>query len=86
MPLISIPSHFQITAGNGELLGTLEQEWSVLVPVFRVKDAHGKLALRIKGPIFTFSCCGSDVEFKAGNNYSFRILYLISKQFICCCR
>ncbi len=54
----------QVTAGNGETLGTVEQEWSVLIPVFRVKDAHGKVVLRIKGPFLTCSCCGSDVEFK----------------------
>ncbi len=53
-----------MSAGNGEALGSVEQEFSILVPVFRVKDAHGKVVLRIKGPFLTCSCCGSDVEFK----------------------
>jgi len=31
--------------------------------MFSIKDANGELALKIEGPVCTFSICG-DVEFK----------------------
>jgi len=47
----------------GQLAGTVEQEWSICVPKFVVKNAEGEVVLRIEGPFCTFSLCGS-VEFQ----------------------
>jgi len=53
----------EVTAPPGTLVGTVEQEWSLLTPQFKVKDAAGNVVLQIKGPFCTYSICG-DVEFK----------------------
>ena len=47
---------------NGQLLGSVDQDWSICAPKFSVKDAAGETVLKIDGPICTFSC-GSDVVF-----------------------
>jgi len=53
----------EVYSPPGNLIGTVEQEWSILEPKYSVKDAEGNVALTIEGPICTFSICGS-VEFK----------------------
>lgn len=53
-----------IQAPPGNIVGRVEQEWSILIPRFRVKDAAGNIVLRIEGPCCTMSCCGSDVDFQ----------------------
>lgn len=47
---------------NGQLLGSVDQDWSICAPKFSVKDATGETVLKIEGPICTFSC-GGDVVF-----------------------
>lgn len=52
-----------MSAPPGNLIGTVEQEWSILTPSFSVKDASGETVLKIEGPVCTYSICGN-VEFK----------------------
>ncbi|XP_076363257.1 phospholipid scramblase 1-like [Tachypleus tridentatus] len=52
----------EVTA-SGATLGYVTQEWSILVPKYKVENAAGECVLRIEGPICTWSICG-DVEFK----------------------
>lgn len=53
----------EVSAPPGSHIGTIEQEWSIFSPSFRIKNAAGEVVLRIEGPFCTFSLCG-DVEFK----------------------
>ncbi|XP_055689660.1 phospholipid scramblase 1 isoform X2 [Lutzomyia longipalpis] len=53
----------EISAPPGNIIGTIEQEWSIFTPQFSLKDQTGETVLRIEGPFCTFSICG-DVEFK----------------------
>ncbi|GLH02244.1 Phospholipid scramblase [Gryllus bimaculatus] len=53
----------EVSSPPGTVVGRVEQEWSILTPQFRVKNAAGDTVLRIEGPFCTFSICG-DVEFK----------------------
>lgn len=53
----------EVYSPPGTLVGTVEQEWSILEPKYSVKDAEGNVVLRIEGPMCTFSICGRYVEF-----------------------
>ncbi|XP_021968253.1 phospholipid scramblase 1 [Folsomia candida] len=53
----------QIFAGNGELLGTIEQVWTFWIPKYLVKNGNGEVVLKIEGPCCTCACC-ADVDFK----------------------
>lgn len=53
----------EVQAPPGNVVGTVEQEWSLIIPQYKVKDASGNVVLRIEGPCCTVSCCG-DVEFQ----------------------
>ncbi|KAJ9599499.1 hypothetical protein L9F63_010031 [Diploptera punctata] len=53
----------EVTAPPGTVIGSIEQQWSILKPIFDIKNAAGDVVLKIEGPICTFSICG-DVEFK----------------------
>lgn len=53
----------EVSSPPGNIIGTIEQDWSLCNPMFSIKDANGELALKIEGPVCTFSICG-DVEFK----------------------
>ena len=48
-------------APPGNVIGYVTQEWSILVPKFRVENAAGECVLRIEGPICHCRC--SDSEF-----------------------
>lgn len=48
----------------GYLIGTVEQNWSLCIDEFDVKNESGTTVLKLEGPLCTTSCCGSDVEFK----------------------
>lgn len=50
----------EVEAPPGNLVGFIEQEFSVLTPTFLLKNKLGETALRIKSPLLT---CG-DVEFQ----------------------
>ncbi|KAK9507933.1 hypothetical protein O3M35_007690 [Rhynocoris fuscipes] len=53
----------EVYAPVGQLVGTVEQDWTIFTPAFSVKNAAGDTVLKIEGPFCTFSICG-DVEFK----------------------
>jgi len=53
----------EVSSPPGNVIGSVEQDWSLCTPQFSIKDANGELALRIEGPVCTYSICG-DVEFK----------------------
>ncbi|XP_064552325.1 phospholipid scramblase 2 isoform X1 [Drosophila montana] len=52
----------EVSAPPGNIIGTIEQEWSICSPSFRILNHIGDTVLRIEGPFCTFSLCG-DVEF-----------------------
>ncbi|KAI1290050.1 Phospholipid scramblase 1 [Halotydeus destructor] len=51
-----------IVTPDGQMLGSLIQDWSICTPMYTVKDASGTDVLKIEGPCITCRCC-SDVEF-----------------------
>lgn len=53
----------EVSAPPGNVIGRIEQEWSICYPSFAIKNHSNETVLRIEGPICTFSLCG-DVEFK----------------------
>lgn len=53
----------EVSAPPGNVIGRVEQEWSLCFPSFAIKNHMGESVLRIEGPLCTFSLCG-DVEFK----------------------
>lgn len=52
---------------HGEVCGQVEQEWSLCVPNYRIKNHLGETVLRIEGPLCTMSCFGS-VQFRVRMN------------------
>lgn len=52
----------EVSAPPGTLVGTVEQEWSLCIPTFAIKNPSGETVLRIAGPFCTMRICG-DVEF-----------------------
>lgn len=50
-------------APPGNVIGSVVQEWSILQPIFSVKNAVGEIVLRIEGPVCVCACF-SDVVFK----------------------
>lgn len=62
----------EVSAPPGNTIGSIEQEWSICSPSFRIKNHIGDTVLRIEGPFCTFSLCG-DVEF----NVSVEIIYIL---------
>ncbi|XP_058838951.1 phospholipid scramblase 2 isoform X2 [Topomyia yanbarensis] len=57
----------EVSAPPGNVIGTVEQDWSIFTPQFSIKDQTGSTVLKIEGPCCTFSICG-DVEFKVVTN------------------
>lgn len=54
----------EVFSPPGCLVGTVEQEWSILNPIFTIRNAAYEEVLKIEGPLCQFSICGSPVEFK----------------------
>lgn len=54
----------EVFSPPGCLVGTIEQDWSILTPIFTIRNAANEEVLKMEGPICRFSMCGSDVEFK----------------------
>ncbi|ALC43799.1 scramb1, partial [Drosophila busckii] len=52
----------EVSAPPGNVIGRIEQEWSLCTPSFRILNHIGDTVLRIEGPFCTFSLCG-DVKF-----------------------
>lgn len=57
--------NMEVSSPPGTVIGSIQQEWSILTPQFNIKNAAGDTVLKIEGPFCTFSICG-DVEFKVG--------------------
>lgn len=53
----------EVFAPPGNVIGSVEQTWSVLYPQFAIKNANGDTILLMKGSFCTHSICG-DVEFQ----------------------
>ena len=53
----------EVSSPPGNPIGYIEQEWSIF-PKFKVKDVSGNVILKIEGPFFPCSCCGTDVNFE----------------------
>jgi len=60
-----VTKNMEVSSPPGTVIGSIQQEWSILTPQFNIKNAAGDTVLKIEGPICTFSICG-DVEFKVG--------------------
>merc|ERR1711971_475954 len=52
----------EVSSPPGCIIGTVEQQWSILYPRFVIKDESGSPILKIEGPLCPCSCCG-DVDF-----------------------
>ncbi|XP_037947187.1 phospholipid scramblase 2-like, partial [Teleopsis dalmanni] len=52
----------EVTAPPGQIIGRVEQEWTLCLPYFRIKDANDETVLRIEGPCCLANCC-NDVNF-----------------------
>lgn len=53
----------EVSAPPGNVVGIVQQEWTLCIPSFKINNPSGDTILRIEGPFCTFSICG-DVEFK----------------------
>ncbi|EFX80807.1 hypothetical protein DAPPUDRAFT_211709 [Daphnia pulex] len=69
----------EVSAPPGNVIGTIEQEWSIF-PRFKVKDVSGNVVLKIEGPFFPCSCCGTDVNFEIFSSDGEQKVGKISKQ------
>jgi hypothetical protein len=54
----------EVQAPAGNVIGYVQQAWSILKPAYKILDATGETVLRIQGPCCTCNICG-DVEFQA---------------------
>ncbi|XP_031632025.1 phospholipid scramblase 2-like, partial [Contarinia nasturtii] len=52
----------EVSAPPGQVIGHIEQEWTLCYPHYSIKNHMGETVLRIEGPLCTFSC-GGDVDF-----------------------
>ncbi len=52
------------------MIGSIDEEWSILRPNYVIKDKTGSSVLQIEGPICQCKCC-YDVDFKAFNCVTF---------------
>jgi len=53
----------EVTAPPGNVIGYVEQAWSIGRPKYNICDASGETVLKVAGPCFTCNMCG-DVEFQ----------------------
>ncbi|RVE44922.1 hypothetical protein evm_010421 [Chilo suppressalis] len=54
--------HIQVFAPPGQKIGSVEQQWSAIRPIYLVKNADGEHIFWIRGPYITLSCF-RDVQF-----------------------
>lgn len=71
-----------VSAPPGNTIGSIEQEWSICSPSFRIKNHIGDTVLRIEGPFCTFSLCG-DVEFNVSVKIIHKLYMLIMNYSLC---
>ena len=53
----------EVCCPPGNVVGYVEQDWSIFAPKFRITNATGDTILKIEGPFCTTQLCGA-VEFK----------------------
>jgi hypothetical protein len=59
--------------------GSVIQDWTILDPLFQLKDSNGQVIYRLKGPASAATCCGSnyqatfDVSIVCNLNYNFNL-------------
>ncbi|KAG1670556.1 Phospholipid scramblase 2 [Nymphon striatum] len=53
----------EVQSPVGEIIGFVEQDWSLCFPRFSIQNAEGETILKIKGPFCTWAICG-DIEFE----------------------
>lgn len=53
----------EVSAPPGNVIGTIQQEWSLCYPTYAIKNAAGDTVLRIEGPCCTCRMC-CDVKFR----------------------
>ncbi|CAI6360842.1 unnamed protein product [Macrosiphum euphorbiae] len=70
----------EVFSPPGCLVGTVEQDWSILTPMFTIRNAANEEVLKIEGPICRYSICGADVEFKILSKDKTTVVGRISKQ------
>ncbi|XP_071453283.1 phospholipid scramblase 1-like [Hetaerina americana] len=70
----------EVSSPPGTIVGTIEQEWSIFIPKFRICDASGNVVLLLRGPCITSSCCCNDVVFKVLSSDGETEVGTISKQ------
>ena len=63
----------EVCAPPGNLIGTVEQEWSFLTPKFKIKDWNGETVLRIEGPCCNIALCGQS-EFQVRHHHYLLLL------------
>ncbi|XP_015368430.1 PREDICTED: phospholipid scramblase 2-like [Diuraphis noxia] len=69
----------EVFSPPGCLVGIVEQDWSILTPIFTIRNAANEEVLKIEGPICRYSMCG-DVEFKILSKDKTTVVGRISKQ------
>jgi len=69
----------EVMSPPGTVIGTVEQQWSIIYPRFVIKDEAGNPVLKIEGPFLTCSCC-NDVEFKVLSYETGTEVGMITKQ------
>jgi len=69
----------EVSSPPGTVVGTIEQQWTLIYPQFVIKDEGGNPVLKIEGPLCPISCCG-DVDFKIISVQTGSEVGLITKQ------
>jgi len=69
----------EVCSPPGNVVGSIEQQWSILYPRFLIKDLTGQPVLKIEGPCWTCSCC-NDVEFVVKSVQTDEQVGMITKQ------
>lgn len=72
----------QVSAPPDQLIGSVEQEWTLCYPHFSIKNHEDETVLRIEGPLCPISCCG-DVEFNV-NIIKFLVNQSVKDDFLFC--
>jgi len=69
----------EVTSPPGTVVGSIQQEWTLIYPQFVIKDEARNPVLRIEGPLCPISCCG-DVDFKVKSVQTGAEVGMITKQ------
>ncbi|XP_022162476.1 phospholipid scramblase 2-like [Myzus persicae] len=70
----------EVFSPPGCLIGIVEQDWSILKPIFTIRNAANEEVFKMKGPICEYSCCGEDIEYKILSKDKTAVVGRISKK------